>query len=443
MCPKVKSLLLLKLTHDTSMFIAYTYVRASEHQDLIFLCNVKWAVWTMSVVKELQFQELPTGEQLVTPFGIFRVRNGIAIGRCCEVYDGEDCVTGEAVALKVFRRYQQYRGALQRELFFLHTLNASGAPIVKHIGELEWEGRDVLVQELLSLTVRDILLCQEGGACSPWFVITLTTHILKGLKHLHDNGVVHADLKPPNILWDARTATFKLVDFGVSFTTSEQFLHAVQSKGYQAPECVKWNRRVSDPIGTTLQVKRPGPPADIWSAGCIIVESLTGIRLFSDSLKFEDVDGRLKSALSTVCKSYPLTFLKETYNFITRCLQIIPEERANAWDLLCDPWLMYHCRPSYSDLMILPTAVLRILNVTDASSSDCADVEKSLLNLCKKYGDVTGYHLELVTGNFYVRYETASLAEIALQQMTEMVFSDRTLIVTFYPLISWENEEFY
>lgn len=56
----------------------------------------------------------------------------------------------------------------------------------------------------------------------------------RALQHLHDKGVVHGDLKPPNILWDADSATFKLIDFGVSFTTSEDLTHAVQSKGKAA-----------------------------------------------------------------------------------------------------------------------------------------------------------------------------------------------------------------
>lgn len=50
---------------------------------------------------------------------------------------------------------------------------------------------------------------------------------------MHDNGVVHADLKPPNIMWSAQVSGFKLIDFGVSFTTKEKFTHAVQSKGGQ------------------------------------------------------------------------------------------------------------------------------------------------------------------------------------------------------------------
>lgn len=49
--------------------------------------------------------------------------------RCCEVYEGEDCVSGGSVALKVFRRHQDYQGALQRELIFLRALATPDAPV--------------------------------------------------------------------------------------------------------------------------------------------------------------------------------------------------------------------------------------------------------------------------------------------------------------------------
>ena len=54
------------------------------------------------------------------------------LSRCCEVYDGQDTATGDHVALKVFRRYQDYRGALKRELLFLQVLAAPEA----HVGKL-------------------------------------------------------------------------------------------------------------------------------------------------------------------------------------------------------------------------------------------------------------------------------------------------------------------
>lgn len=51
--------------------------------------------------------------------------------------------------------------------------------LVQHLGELEWQGRDVLVQELLKFTARDILLYHDDLPCSPWLVTTLAAHIMR------------------------------------------------------------------------------------------------------------------------------------------------------------------------------------------------------------------------------------------------------------------------
>lgn len=48
---------------------------------------------------------------------------------------------------------------------------------------------------------------------------------------MHELGIVHADLKPHNVMWSAQEEAFKLIDFGVSFTFTEDMEHAVQSKG--------------------------------------------------------------------------------------------------------------------------------------------------------------------------------------------------------------------
>lgn len=49
-----------------------------------------------------------------------------------------------------------------------------------------------------------------------------------------------------------------------------------------------------------------------------------------------------------------------------RCLQIAPGDRANPRELLCSPWLAQAYRPTFHDLTLLRTTVLRILNVADA-----------------------------------------------------------------------------
>ena len=42
--------------------------------------------------------------------------------------------------------------------------------------------------------------------------------------------------------------------------------------GYQAPESVRWNEWRKSEEKTIDMPPRPGPPADIWSAGCIVAE---------------------------------------------------------------------------------------------------------------------------------------------------------------------------
>ncbi|XP_037800492.1 serine/threonine-protein kinase Kist-like [Penaeus monodon] len=393
------------------------------------------------------FQELPPEQELIAPFGVFRVRGGIAFGRCCEVYEGEDCVSGGPVALKVFRRHQDYQGALQRELIFLRTLATPDAPVVQHLGELEWQGRDVLVQELLKFTARDILLYHDDLPCSPWLVTTLAAHIVRGLIHLHDNGVVHADLKPPNIMWSAQVSGFKLIDFGVSFTTKEKFTHAVQSKGYQAPESIYWNKKRAE-IGScdTPAVVRPGIPSDVWSAGCIVAEAIVGCQLFPSFCE-TNVNKAVKAALSSSAANYSPQFLDGAYDFITRCLQISPGDRASPRELLSSPWLAQAYRPTFHDLSLLRTTVLRVLNVADAHQLEGIPegkvVENYFLQLCKKHGDVIDYHLEVALGAFFVQYHQASDAEEAYYILSKTIFNDRTLIVTFFDLDLWQQRELY
>jgi serine/threonine protein kinase len=51
------------------------------------------------------------------------------------------------------------------------------------------------------------------------------------LRSLHDEALVHADLKPANVMWSSPHQCFKLVDFGLTFFTTEKYIHRIQTKG--------------------------------------------------------------------------------------------------------------------------------------------------------------------------------------------------------------------
>ncbi|KAF7032539.1 hypothetical protein CFC21_043700 [Triticum aestivum] len=95
--------------------------------------------------------------------------------------------------------------------------------------------------------------------------------ICEGLNYLHGNGIVHLDLKPANILMDAKMVP-KIGDFGISRCFQEEQTRTIAttfagSLGYLAPE-------FSDHIITHKY--------DLYSLGVIITEILTGEKGYSD-----------------------------------------------------------------------------------------------------------------------------------------------------------------
>jgi serine/threonine protein kinase len=91
-------------------------------------------------------------------------------------------------------------------------------------------------------------------------------HISKGLKVLKEKNIIHCDLKPGNILYDAKSDLFKICDFGISCFDNKKKHYPVQTMYYRAPEVI-----FRKPYSFSI---------DIWSFGCIIYEILYSNILF-------------------------------------------------------------------------------------------------------------------------------------------------------------------
>ncbi|KAJ8568816.1 hypothetical protein K7X08_032447 [Anisodus acutangulus] len=153
-------------------------------------------------------------------------------------------------------------------------------------------------------------------------VSAYTRQILHGLKYLHDQNVVHRDIKCANILVDSN-GSVKLADFGLAKAT--KLNDAKSFKGtalWMAPEVV--NRKNQG----------YGPAADIWSLGCTVLEMLT--RKFP----YSHLDNQWQ-VLYRIGKGeppdVPNTLSIDARDFINHCLQVDPSARPTASQLLEHP----------------------------------------------------------------------------------------------------------
>lgn len=94
--------------------------------------------------------------------------------------------------------------------------------------------------------------------------------MISGIEYLTDLGIAHRDIKPENLLLDD-FKNLKIVDFGLSstFSPGEKLSTACGSPCYAAPELIKGLQYI-------------GYKADIWSAGVVLITSLSGYLPFED-----------------------------------------------------------------------------------------------------------------------------------------------------------------
>lgn len=179
----------------------------------------------------------------------------------------------EMVAIKIMRCNDMMRKAAEKEVEVLERLNKTDKQNKKQIVRLMrsffYRGHLCLVFECMWDNLRMALKkYTKDKGMSLQAVRAYTRQLLTGLRHIHKNNIIHADIKPDNILISAGHNVVKICDLGSAMYYPEEVEPTpyLVSRFYRAPEIV---------FGA-----RYGPPCDVFALGGTLYELFTGKILF-------------------------------------------------------------------------------------------------------------------------------------------------------------------
>ncbi|MCS4488999.1 Stk1 family PASTA domain-containing Ser/Thr kinase [Corynebacterium sp. ES2775-CONJ] len=211
----------------------------------------------------------------------YKIEAPIAKGGMSTVYRCLDTRLGRRVAAKVMNeRYVNdpvFRQRFHREAQAMARINH---PNLVGVYDFSSQGQHLyLIMELITGgTLRELLA--ERGPMPPHAAVAVMREVLKGLDAVHQTGLVHRDLKPDNILISSHHQV-KLSDFGLVRAAAHDGDQnsIVGTVSYLSPEQVS---------GASIT-----PASDVYSAGLVLFELLTGETPFTGESDMEKAFARL------------------------------------------------------------------------------------------------------------------------------------------------------
>eukprot|EP00759_Apiculatamorpha_spiralis_P048018 PhF_6_TR43399/c0_g1_i1/m.66637 len=166
-------------------------------------------------------------------------------------------------------------------------------------------------------------LIRSIGPLDELVVVQYSHQILKGLEYLHENNILHGDIKSANILLTVN-GSVKVADFGSATIVEEALKGIGGTPVWMAPEVVR-----GEPLRDFS--------SDIWSFGCTVMEMLTG------TIPWAHI-GNPVTVLQYVAGDDALNFPKNisplARSFLECCLQRDPSKRSTAKELLEHPFFL-------------------------------------------------------------------------------------------------------
>nr|GLL32658.1 cyclin-dependent kinase G-2 isoform X1 [Ipomoea trifida] len=254
----------------------------------------------------------------------FERLNKIDEGTYGVVYRAKDNKTGEIVALKKVKMEKEREGFPLTSLREINILLSFHHPSIVDVKEVVVGNSLDSIFMVMEYMEHDLKALMESmkQPFSQSEVKCLMLQLLEGIKYLHDNWVLHRDLKTSNLLLNNR-GELKICDFGLARqygSPLKPYTQLVVTLWYRAPELL-------------LGAKQYSTAIDMWSLGCIMAELLSKEPLFNGKSEIEQLDKIFKilgTPNETIWPGFSklpgvkINFVKHQYNLLRKKFPATP-----------------------------------------------------------------------------------------------------------------------
>jgi cell division cycle 2-like protein len=227
----------------------------------------------------------------------FECLNKIEEGAYGVVYRAKDKKTHEVVALKRLKMEKEKEGFPITSIREVDTLLKAQHPNVVTVREIVVGSNMDKIYMVMDFVEHDLKSLMQHGMKKPFLmseVKTLMQQLLRGIAHLHDNWIIHRDLKTSNLLLSHK-GVLKIADFGLAReygSPLKEYTPIVVTLWYRCPELL-------------LNTKKYSTSIDMWSVGCIFGELMLMKALFPGKNEKDQLDKIFKDLGTPTDKIWP------------------------------------------------------------------------------------------------------------------------------------------
>ena len=201
--------------------------------------------------------------------GRYRLEREVASGGTARVWQAHDEQLDRRVAVKLLHPHLlPDEASRQRLVAEARAAAALSHPGIATVYDVSGESDEpTLVMELVDGESLSTLLAREGPMPAE-AAARLGAEVAEALYHAHQQGIVHRDVKPGNVMVEAGSGRARLIDFGIAHSLEKAALSLTQTgttlgtPRYMAPE-----QLAGEPLG---------PRTDLWGLGATLFQALSG-----------------------------------------------------------------------------------------------------------------------------------------------------------------------